>query len=112
MHERNVSTKSSPVWLFEVSANDVHQFIRPFARVVPIFRFQHVMAQMSFHQLCHQAVHASASSSDQLQYFGAIGPFLQGSFDGGHLSREFASSGQSIWTCILSYVPCIDTIPQ
>ena len=41
---------------------------------------------MSFHQLSHQAVHASASSSDQLQYFGTIGPFLQGSFDGGHLS--------------------------
>jgi hypothetical protein len=85
MRERNVSTKLSPVWLFKVSANDVHQLIRPFARIVPIFRFQHVMAQMSFHELCHQAVHASSSSSDQLQYFGAIGPFLQGSFDGGHL---------------------------
>jgi hypothetical protein len=50
MRERDISKKSSPVWLFEISANDIHQLVRRFSRVFPVVGFEHVVSQMPFDQ--------------------------------------------------------------
>jgi hypothetical protein len=88
MRERDISKKSSPVWLFEISANDIHQLVRRFSRVFPVVGFEHVVSQMPFDQFCHQSIHAPASSSDQLQHFGAVRLVVQGAFHRVHLSAN------------------------
>ncbi|MEA2541681.1 MAG: hypothetical protein QOH35_3047 [Acidobacteriaceae bacterium] len=96
MRMRNVSRISSPVRLFEISANDVHQLFRRFTRVFPILGFEHMVAQMAFDQLCHQSVHASARSGNQLQDFGAIRPVVEGAFHGIHLSANSLHPGNQL----------------
>jgi hypothetical protein len=88
MRERNVSTKSSPVWLFEIRANYIHQLVRRFSWVFPIVGFEHVVSQMPFDHFCHQSIHAATSSGDQLQDFGAIRLVVQGAFHRVHLSAN------------------------
>jgi hypothetical protein len=77
MREPNVSMKSSPVWLFEIRANYIHQLVRRFLWVFPIVGFQHVVSQMPFDQFCHQSIHAPPSCGDQLQDFCAVGLVVQ-----------------------------------
>ena len=88
MRERDISKKSSPVWLFEISANDIHQLVRRFSRVFPVVGFEHMVAQMAFDQLGHQAVHASSSGGNQLQHFGTIRPIFEGPLYRVHLSAN------------------------
>jgi hypothetical protein len=88
MRERNVSTKSSPVWLFEIRANYIHQLVRRFSWVFPIVGFEHVVSQMPFDHFCHQSIHAATSSGDQLQDFGAVRLVVQGAFHRVHLSAN------------------------
>jgi|HubBroStandDraft_6_1064221.scaffolds.fasta_scaffold12581_3 hypothetical protein len=88
MGERDVSKKSSPVRLFEIRANNIHQLVRRFSWVFPIVGFEHVVSQMPFDQFCHQSVHTPPSSRDQLKHFGAVRLVVQGAFHRVHLSAN------------------------
>jgi hypothetical protein len=88
MRERNISMKSSPVRLFEIRANYIHQLVRRFSWVFPIVGFEYVVSQMPFDQLCHQSIHGAPSGGDQLQDFGAVGLVAQSAFHRVHLSAN------------------------